>query len=143
MSIDTRCLFAASAIAFILNCSATPAQTPCNSQNGAACAPATVTTTSDKNYDALEAGSKANIAKGNFQTALTDIQYLLDVHKPDSLGKLTLMRAEALLGTGDFMRADEAVQAAQNADKNLMQKVGQRHFYFIRGEIYDGLGQIY
>jgi tetratricopeptide (TPR) repeat protein len=58
------------------------------------------------------------------------------------MGRLTFMRAEALLGAGDFMRADEAVLAAQNADKNLTQKVGQRHFYFIRGEIYDGQGRI-
>jgi tetratricopeptide (TPR) repeat protein len=143
MSIRTTPLFAAAAMAFILNCSAALAQTPCNSQAGSPCPPTTATTTSDKNYDAFEAGAKANIAKGNFQAALTDIGYLFDMHKPETVGQLTFMRAEALLGTGEFTRADEAIEAAQNADKHLMQKVGQLHFYFIRGGIYDGLGQIY
>jgi tetratricopeptide (TPR) repeat protein len=142
MFISTTRVFAATAMVFILNCSTTLAQTPCNSQAGPPCPPATATAAPHKTYDMLEADAKANIAKGDFQAALTDIGYLFDMHKPDTVGQLTFMRAEALLGTRDFLRADEAVRAAENADRNLMQKVGQRHFYFIRGAISDGLKNI-
>jgi tetratricopeptide (TPR) repeat protein len=135
-------VFVAAATTFTLSCSPTLAQTPCDPHKGATCAPDTVTAAPHKTYEMLESDAKANIAKGQFQAALTDIGYLFDRHKPDTVGPLTFMRAEALRGTGDFMRADEAIHAAQNADKDLLQKVGQQHFYFIRGLIDEGLENI-
>jgi tetratricopeptide (TPR) repeat protein len=139
MFISTTPVFAAAAVAFILNCSAAPAQMLCNPQNGKFCFSEAARASYLKNYDAVEARAKAKITQGNFKDALTDLDSLFDAQKPGTVAQLTFMRAEALLGMGDFVRADEAIRAAENADQDLNRKVGLRHYYFIRGAIFQGI----